>query len=163
VQLFEPHLGDGARQGLADELMRKAPPSLGSTGRPLEQMCLFRVLERGRQLVPADVCDSFEEIRIEVTANDSGGNQRVANSAGNPPETLADDGTDAGRDVNLVETEIPPPAALRVEQPSLFVQMPEEFFDKKRIAAGLIEERSHERRRRIPVSKDGEHRAHASL
>ena len=61
--------------------------------------------------------------------------------------------------LDIVEVEIARPLVTRVEQPSFFLQVPEQLGDEERIAAGVIGERPHEPGRRVWLAERCEHAA----
>ena len=124
--------------------MRKAPRDVATSRRAFQDSSLLRFIQRRDQGIAVDLGDLFEQIRLEMTADHRGGSQHVLcfrRHALYP--ALQHDAHRVG-DLDRIELEIARPPVARVEQPSLFVQVPEQLDDEERIAACVVGELPHD-------------------
>ena len=103
----------GARTATGARFVRTGP-SPGEPARPLRA--------RRSAASPVNVGHRFEQVQIEMPADDRGRREDLVRFAGNPPQPPADDRPDAGRHVDSVDLESRRQRPVRVEQASLLVR-----------------------------------------
>ena len=123
-------------------------------------LCLFESCNHG---VAVETRDRFEQVELEMRTDNGGRCQHVVRSLVHAAHAALDHSTHTGRHADLIVIEIAAPSALRVEQPALFLEMPEQFFDEKRVAPGFVEDPARNRCRRLFSPQDGEQGSNSSL
>src|SRR6266404_257969 len=104
----------------------------------------LRLLEDGEESVNVDLANLRQEAEAEAAPDHCGGRQHQLFILVEPLQAPADDQTNVVRNVDLVDLDVSAELAGRIEDLSLFDQMPVHLLDEERISLAFLKDKAQE-------------------
>src|ERR1039457_131886 len=144
VQVLSTRRRNACKQSLAHEFVGESERPLGSLGARDNYSHLLGLLDDGEKFVNVSLADAGQELKAETASDHCGGSQHLLFFLVEPLQTAPDDQPHIFRNIALVDLEISAKLSGRIEDFSLFDQMPVHLLDEERISLTFLEDGVHQ-------------------